>query len=144
VVLLGNCAAIQALAHDERAPATARAAFDAAKEIHGTGNPLAQETAAKMLPIGLTSWLTDDVRAFHAGDKGAVDRVGALVQGAEDMGFERAAIAARSPLVAMLSSLGRTEEAISQALRGLALAEKAGEEIPARHFRELLGALSAR
>jgi tetratricopeptide (TPR) repeat protein len=145
VDLLGNYAAIQSLAHDERAPVTAREAFDAAKAIHGTGHPLAQEIAAKMLPIGLASWLGDDLRAFREGDKlAAVDRVATLVQDVEDMGFERAAIAARSPLVAMLSSLGRTEEATSHARRGLALAEKAGEEKAAQHFRELLGALSAR
>jgi tetratricopeptide (TPR) repeat protein len=140
--LLSTDAMIQSLAHDPRAAGTAREALDAVRSLRSLGYPAGSEIASKMFPIGLASWLRDDLAAFQSGDVGAIDRVATLVQAADEMGFDRPAFLARFQLAAMFASLGRMEEAAEHTRAGIALAMKAGEEKAVESFREVLDEIS--
>jgi len=144
MLFLSLCAQVEAHMHDDRAPKTARAAYESARELFGIEHATTtHEIAAGMFPIGLGSWLDDETKALQSGDSVAVDRVASLADDAERMGFAQHATAARNVLVAMLASIGRTEQAMENAQHGLTFAEKAGDETAAAHFRDLLEKLSS-
>lgn len=137
-------AQIQAALGRDEASATARRALDTLVQTHGEDHPLVQDVEPLLKEIAepsgeLDALLEQGAEAMEARDAPrAIELLTPVADRAHAEGLLPLEASACGMLSQALFVTGRREEALTRARRALQIAEEAGQEDAAGHFRELL------
>ena len=142
--ILTISAQIQAALGKDEARVTARRALTALVAVHGEEHPLVQDVQPILREIAepsteLDALLEQGAEALEARDAdAAIAILGPLVERAGKEGLLPLEASASGMLAQALFVTGRKEEALGKARRALEIAEEAGQDDAARHFRDLV------
>ncbi len=142
--ILTISAQIQAALGKDEARVTARRALTALVAVHGDDHPLVQDVEPILREIAepsseLDAQLEQGAEALEARDADrAIAILGPLVERAAKDGLLPLEASASGMLAQALFVTGRKEDALQKARRALQIAEEAGQEDAAGHFRNLV------
>jgi tetratricopeptide (TPR) repeat protein len=142
--ILTIMAQIQAALGREQASATARRALDTLVKTHGEDHPLVQDVQPLLKEIAepsgeLDALLEQGAEAMEARDAmRAIELLTPAADRAHAEGLLPLEASACGMLAQALFVTGRKEDALVRARRALEIAEEAGQEDAATHFRDLL------
>lgn len=142
--ILTIAAQIQATLGKEEAPATARRALTALIATHGAEHPLVQDVEPILREIAepsveLDALLERGAEALEARDAArAIEILTPVVEQARAQNLLPLEASASGMLAQALFVSGKKPEALALGRRALAIAEEAGQEDAARHFRDLV------
>jgi tetratricopeptide (TPR) repeat protein len=145
--ILTVLAQVQAARGAHEAPATARRALNALIAIHGADHALVSELRPMLEDIcepsnELDIQLQEGAAALEARDAArAIEVLTPLVARAERDGILALEASAAGMLSQALFVTGKTDEALKLARRAVAIAEDAGQDDAAAHFRQVLEAM---